>query len=77
MAKSATVAAVAEKPAATEAKLIRDFRAARRVSTPLVGVQTPDMAATIDTLVKAANGGTTPPACFQHDLVRGLNGIND
>ena len=77
MAKTAGAAKTIAPDVAPDAKLVRDFKAARRVSTPLVGVQTPDMAATIDTLVKAANGGTTPPACFQHDLVRGLNGIND
>ena len=78
MAKSG--AAVAERNAQTaaiEVKLVRDFKAARRVSTPIIGVQTPDMAATIDTLVKAANGGANPPACLTWDLVRGLLWVNE
>ena len=77
MAKTAAAARIAVPAITPDVKLVRDFKAARRVSTPLVGVQTPDMAATIDTLVKAANGGANPPACIQHDLVRGLTGIND
>ena len=55
-------------------KLIKDFNAARRVSTPIIGVQTPDAAATIDNLTKAANGDTPVLA---HDLCRGIVGVNE
>lgn len=72
--KAAAPAAAATAAEAIEPKLIRDFKAARRCSTPIVGIQTPDMAATIDSIVKAANGGTI--AC-SWDLVRGLQGLND
>lgn len=67
-------AEAAETAAVVDTKLVKDFRAARRVSTPLVAVQTSDMAATIDTLTRAANGET---AALTWDIVRGLAGYND
>lgn len=68
--------AAAEKPAAPaiEVKLVRDFKAARRCSTPILGVQTPDMAATMATLVEAV-GDFKGGIAVAWDIVRGLQAL--
>lgn len=53
--------------------LAEQFIAARRVSTPLVSISTPDPAATIRTLCDATNGA----AKLEWDIIRGLHGINE
>jgi hypothetical protein len=53
--------------------LLESFRAARRVSTPLIAILTPDQPATIATLCGAINGNA--PA-IRHDLIRGFTGCN-
>lgn len=53
--------------------LIQNFKAARRVSTPLVAVTTPDPAATIDSLCDALNG--CPKVIW--DLVSGTRARGD
>ena len=55
--------------------LISQFKAARRVSTPLVAISTPDPAATIGAIHDALNGSA--PALTQWDAVRGLTPLND
>lgn len=57
-------------------QLIEQFRAARRVSVPLVSVATPDQAATVKTLLEACTNGTEPPA-LQWDIVRGIQPLNE
>lgn len=62
---------------AIESKVIRDFLAARRVSTPLVGIQTSDAAATMDTIAdavvaEASAGGRTQPAILVWDCLEGI-----
>jgi hypothetical protein len=54
---------------------LKQFRAARRVSTPLVAVRTPDSAATIKSIAAALNGSAPP--LLQWDAVRGLAGLNE
>lgn len=71
-----------DAPTTTDTPLILSFRAARRVSTPIVAVETADPAATMRTLVKALtekkNGGTTTEKTivpiFLWDSVKGLRG---
>lgn len=55
--------------------LIEQFRAARRAGTPLVAIETPDPAATIQTIIKGMNGKNPP--FLQWDIVRGLVGLNE
>jgi hypothetical protein len=52
--------------------LIEAFRAARRVSVPLIAIATPDPAATIETLTRDASS----PA-LAWDVVRGVQALND
>ena len=54
---------------------IQHFLAARRVSTPLIAVQTPDPAATIQGIIAALNGKA--PAILHWDFARGMAGVND
>ena len=55
--------------------LLNAFKAARRVSTPLIAIRTPDPASTI---VEIASGfAENSPPMIQWDTVRGLLGIND
>jgi hypothetical protein len=49
------------------------FAAARRVSTPLIAVTTPDPTATINSLTQRFNGETVT---FQWDLVRGMTPVS-
>ena len=65
---TATAAAPAAKD--SESQLIASFKAARRVSTPIVSIDTPDAAATIEALRVALNGKTI---IFLWDCVRGLH----
>lgn len=53
--------------------LLEQIQAARRVSTPLIAVISPDPAATKDQILRATNGH---PA-LAWDVVRGLTGINE
>lgn len=54
--------------------LITQWKAARRVSTPLVAISTPDPAATLQAI--AGNGATAPPL-VTWDAVRGLRAGNE
>lgn len=56
-----------------ESAFIRSFRAARRVSTPIIAVQTPDPAATIRDIAKTTNGA----AIISWDIVCGIRSFND
>lgn len=66
--------AAAETPIATASHMIAAFKAARRVSTPLVALETPDPAATI-VAIRGVLNGEAPT--FEWDIVRGLRGVND
>lgn len=55
-------------------KFLQSFRAARRVGTSLIGISTPDPAATIARCV-GASAKTTP--AFGWDSIRGLRPLND
>ena len=57
-------------------KLVTAFKAARRVSTPLIAIRTPDPSATVRTLVASMgpDGGKIP--FLYWDIVRGLVGVN-
>ena len=50
--------------------------AARRVSTPMIHIKTPDQAATIKTLSEALVNGKVP-ALLTWDCIRGVNWINE
>lgn len=66
------------KQKSDEQQLIRQFKAARRTGTPLVGIETPDQNATIELLsreVRAADGKSDAPI-VRWDVVRGLQGLN-
>jgi hypothetical protein len=56
-------------------KLKQQFVNARKFGVPILGIETPDMAATIDTCSKALTNGTTPPL-FCWDVVTGLRWLN-
>lgn len=51
-------------------------KAARKVSTPLVGITTADQPATVAALVRSYTNGKPPPM-LQHDVIRGLIALND
>ena len=51
---------------------VDQFKAARRVATPLIGVTTPDPAATITTITTAVNG--VPVLAW--DAIRGIRPVN-
>jgi hypothetical protein len=53
---------------------LNTFAAARRVSTPLVAVQTADPAATVQALRESM---TEQPPMLLWDIVRGMQGVND
>lgn len=55
-------------------KLIQQLKAARRVSVPIVAIQTPDPAATVEAVCEAINGESPK---LQWDLVRGFTSLND
>ncbi len=52
------------------------FKAARRVSTPLITIQTPDQAVTVQTICAAVKNGTQP-AVLAWDCIRGIQWAND
>lgn len=54
--------------------LIERLKAARRVSAPLIAIETADAAATIRTVVEGLNGGT---AAVMWDVANGMLAIND
>ena len=58
-------------------EFVKSFKAARRVSTPLVAVRTSDPASTIRSLAVAVQpaGGERVPVLYW-DIVRGLDGFN-
>ena len=56
---------------------ISAFRAARRVSTPLIGVRTPDPASSVQLVMSSLNGGAENTAVLHWDALRGLAGINE
>jgi len=55
--------------------MLQQFKAARRVSTPLLAVQTPDPAATIRTIMGSLNGDVTPVLAW--DIVQALHARNE
>lgn len=57
-----------------ESDLLQSFRAARRVSTPILAISTPDPAATIDS-VRSTLKKDVPVLAW--DQVRGLRGLNE
>src|SRR5947208_10645557 len=61
----------------TMQEFIQAFKAARRVSTPLVGVRTPDPAGTIDIILSVLNGGAEETPVLHWDIMRGLAGVNN
>lgn len=69
MAKTTTV-----KDVSNESALIQSFKAARRVSTPLVAIETPDAAATIASIRKVLDGKAP---LLAWDVAKGLRGLND
>lgn len=52
-------------------------RAARRISTPLIVVRTPDPASSVQLVLSAANGANEKTPALHWDAVRGLVGVND
>lgn len=58
------------------ASLLDQVKAARRVSTPLLAILTPDPGATIQTLQEGLEGGKTPIPLFRWDIVNGLLPVN-
>ena len=55
--------------------LVDRFRAARRVSTPLLTIRTADPAATMAMIERSLNGSAPPVLLW--DLARGLQWRND
>ena len=57
-------------------EFVKTFKAARRVSTPLVAVRTPDAASTIQTILGTLNGDAEKVPALQWDIMHGLVGLN-
>jgi hypothetical protein len=74
MAKAVAVTAAAADTPVADSVMVQTFKAARRVSTPLVAIETPDAAAAITTLRKAMPDKTP---LLSWDVARGLRGLND
>lgn len=55
--------------------MVDNFKLARNRGVPLVGIETPDPGATVQTLAKALNGSAPP--ILQWDIINGLTGVND
>ena len=55
--------------------LLSKFKAARRVSTPLVAIRTSDPAATISVIEKSFNGSAPPVLLW--DIARGIQWRNE
>ena len=62
------------EPVKPVSQMIAQFKAARRVSTPLVALETPDPAATVLSVREVLNGESPT---FEWDIVRGLRGVNE
>src|SRR5436309_12136591 len=58
-------------------EFIQAFKAARRVSTPLVSVRTPDPAGTIDIILSVLSGRAEETPVLHWDIMRGLAGVNN
>ncbi len=58
-------------------ELLAQFRAARRVSTPLVAISTPDPAATMASLAGAVGANGTAVPLLRWDIARGAQGLNE
>lgn len=56
-------------------KLKQQFLNARKFGVPILGIETPDMQATIDMCSQALTNGTSPPL-FRWDVVTGLYWLN-
>lgn len=69
----APVAKAVPEPKVPDSALLQSFKAARRCSTPLLAIETPDAAATILAISKTLNGKAPT---LQWDIVRGLKGLN-
>ena len=66
--------ATKQKAAQAAKDLIGQFKSARRVGTPLIGIQTPDQFATVARIAAAVNGDT---AFIQWDIMRGFAAANE
>lgn len=74
MAKTTTEQTTTE----TVPTLAKNFRAARMVSTPLIGISTSDQAATIDMIVDKVMGKEKSPVpILKWDVVKGITPINE
>lgn len=73
MAPKPKTTTTAAEPTTTDSKLVKQFKAARRVSTPIIAIETADPAATLATLAGVLNGQA--PVC-KWDIVQGLSGVN-
>jgi hypothetical protein len=58
-------------------ELLEQFRAARRVSTPLVAITTPDPGATERLILDAMNVAKNVPPMLTWDIIRGLRPLNE
>src|ERR1035437_6750495 len=56
---------------------LETFKAARRVSTSLMAIRTPDPAAMMGTVMQAYAETKEVPPILCHDIVRGVLGVND
>ena len=56
----------------TTTDFAKAFRAARRVSTPLIAVRTPDPASSVQLVLSTLNGACDETAALQWDAIRGL-----
>jgi hypothetical protein len=61
----------------TTTDFAKAFRAARRVSTPLIAVRTPDPASSVQLVLSTLNGACDETAALQWDAIRGLVGVNE
>jgi hypothetical protein len=66
--------AAVKEASAIDTQLVKHFKAARRVSTPIIAIETPDPAETIKVLAPVMNGANP---VFQWDIVRGMRSSND
>ena len=55
---------------------LEQLKAARKVSTPIISIITADPPATVAGLVNGFKGSNVPPI-LQHDVIRGIVGLND
>lgn len=61
----------------TSNDFVKAFRAARRVSTPLVAVRTPDPASSVQLVLSSLDGADENTPALHWDAVRGLVGVNE